>query len=66
MIGRVCRDASVLSILFRFRSGGKRGASVRILSGFELAQAREPGRSQAPIAAISGLTPRMFMTRVRL
>ena len=27
---------------------------------------REPGVSQAPIAAINGLTPTMFMTRVRL
>ena len=40
--------------------------STRILKGFEMAQPREPGRSQAPIAAISGLTPRMFMARVRL
>ena len=66
LIGRVCRDATVSSIFFRFRSGGKRGASMRFLKGFEMAQPREPGRSQAPIAAISGLTPRMFMARVRL
>jgi hypothetical protein len=32
----------------------------------EAGEKREPVRSQAAIAAISGLVPTMFMTRVRL
>ena len=32
----------------------------------EVGEKPEPARSQAPIAAMSGLVPTMFMTRVRL
>jgi hypothetical protein len=41
-------------------------AAARILGGCEAAQGAQAGACQAAIAAISGLTPTMFMTRVRL
>ena len=40
--------------------------STRILRGCADGQPPALGLSQAPIAAISGLTPMMFITRVRL
>ena len=60
------RNAAVSSIFFRFRSGGNRGASLRHPERLCGRAAAYAGASQAPIAAISGLTPTMFITRVRL
>src|SRR5262245_36158405 len=64
--GEVCCKVAVSIIFFRFRSGRQPGSSSGHpdqLSGCAEVAA-EP--SQAAIAAISGLTPTMFMTRVRL
>ena len=66
MTGRSWRKTAISSIFFRFRSGSNRGACRAHPEGL---CGREPpalGLSQAPIAAISGLTPMMFNTRVRL
>jgi hypothetical protein len=46
--------------------GGDLVRRPTILCGSETLQRLKPGRSQAAIAAISGLMPTMFMTRVRL
>jgi len=64
--GEVCCKVTVSIKFFRFRSGRQPGSSSGHsdqLSGCAEVAA-EP--SQAAIAAISGLTPTMFMTRVRL
>ena len=63
--GKRCK-VTVSSIFFRFRSGRQRGSASghpdRFSGSVEVAV--EP--SQGAIAAISGLMPTMFMTRVRL
>ena len=66
MTGRSRRSRAVSSRFFLFRTGGNRGASPCILRGCADGQPPALGLSQAPIAAISGLTPMMFNTRVRL
>jgi hypothetical protein len=72
---RGCRRAATggmrcnVTVSSTFSDLGLEATLVRrpaIVSGSEAPQRAEAGRSQAAIAAISGLMPTMFMTRVRL
>jgi hypothetical protein len=59
-------DATVSSMFFRFGPAGNSGASSRDPKRPCSPTAAKERPFQAAIAAISGLMPTMFMTRVRL
>ena len=63
---RTGRGAAFSSMFLRFRPGGKPGASCGNSDKSHGGAEAEGQTAYAAIAAISGLTPTMFMTRVRL